>query len=66
VVDRPKITISYSVAEIRHLHSEIGDLPNSRLGPKLREFYRRLEALLNLYPTKKVKKHEHGSGHSKA
>ncbi len=32
--------------EVERLHEEIGDLPKSRVGPKLLEFYRRLDNVL--------------------
>jgi hypothetical protein len=38
-----KLTFILTRAEVARLHEEIGDLPRHFVGPKLREFYRRLD-----------------------
>lgn len=43
-----RVKLAFTRSEIQRLHGEIGDLPKSRVGPKLLALYRHLGALLAL------------------
>lgn len=44
--ETPRMKLDLTRGEVERLHEEIGDLPKSRVGPKLLEFYRRLDNVL--------------------
>lgn len=50
----PKMQLAFTRGEMKRLHEEIGDLPKSRVGPKLLELYRYLDALLTAEGGKKA------------
>jgi hypothetical protein len=41
-----KMKLELTLAEVNVLYEEIGDLPHSKLGPKLRGLYRRFESYI--------------------
>ena len=56
------MNIALTHGEIQRLYEEIGDLPKSRVGPKLLELYRRLERVLGL--DEKIRKQQQVRGDS--
>ena len=46
MADRTEITFSLTRGEAQALHEQIGDINQLYVGPKLKELYRRLDAVL--------------------
>ena len=59
----PKMNLSFTRGEVQRLHEEIGDIPKSRVGPKLLQLYRYLDDLLALeWGKKNLKKQQWRGG----